>query len=116
MIRYFFIVLYLSLSNGLFAQYNMQDLTVYDCEGTLKDSESNIASPTYYTNGENYSFTICPPNAVTIVITFLEFETEPINDYLRIFNGPDTNSAFFEIIVLKNEAVRYPSLFSEFLQ
>ncbi|MEE2953882.1 MAG: gliding motility-associated C-terminal domain-containing protein [Bacteroidota bacterium] len=67
-------------------------MSVTDCEGTLKDSESNIASPTYYTNGENYSFTICPPNAVTIVITFLEFETEPINDYLRIFNGPDTNS------------------------
>lgn len=90
--RVFFLLFWLLISINVFGQYNMSDMTVTDCEGTLKDSEANAVNSTYYTNGENYSFTICPPNAVSLVITFTEFHTEPINDYLRIFNGPDTNS------------------------
>ncbi len=74
------------------AQYNMSDLTVSDCEGVLLDSESNSVSPSYYSNSENYSFTICPANAISLVIDFSSFDTEPINDYLRIFDGPDTNA------------------------
>ena len=45
-------------SNLMIAQYNMQDLTVYDCEGTLKDSESNALNPSWYSHDENFNFTI----------------------------------------------------------
>ena len=79
------------LSNIIFAQvnYNMQDLTVYECEGVLTDSESNALNPSWYSHDENLNFTICPPNAIQITITFNVFSTEPINDYLTIYDGPD---------------------------
>ena len=79
------------LSNIIFAQvnYNMQDLTVYECEGILTDSESNALNPSWYSHDENLNFTICPPNAIQITITFSVFSTEPINDYLTIYDGPD---------------------------
>ena len=67
----------------------MQDLTVYDCEGTLKDSESNALNPSWYSHDENFHFTICPTNALQITINFSVFSTEPINDYVTIYNGPD---------------------------
>ena len=73
----------------MIAQYNMQDLTVYDCEGTLKDSESNALNPSWYSHDENFNFTICPTNALQITITFTSFSTELINDYVTIYDGPD---------------------------
>ena len=65
------------LSNIIVAQvqYNMQDLTVYECEGVLKDSDSNALNPTWYSHDENFHFTICPPNALQINITFSVFPT-----------------------------------------
>ena len=85
-----YLLLYFILYGSLaIAQYNMQDLTVYDCEGTLKDTESNALNPTWYSHNENYNFTICPPNALQITITFISFSTEPINDYIIVYDGPD---------------------------
>ncbi len=66
------------------AQYSMQNLTVYDCYGTLTDSESNPIIGTYYSHNENYTFIICPPGAVTIDIIFTFIETEPNFDEIRI--------------------------------
>ena len=54
--RYFLTFMLLCLCMMSYGQYNMSNMSVTDCEGTLKDSESNVVSPTYYTNGENYSF------------------------------------------------------------
>ena len=90
-IRLFFLI---SMLCGLsvFGQYTMSTQTVTSCEGALTDSEANIVDPGYYSHNENYSFTICPPNAVSITITFTFFETEPTYDFVRIFDGPDTNS------------------------
>ena len=85
-----YLLLYCILfSNLMIAQYNMQDLTVYDCEGTLKDSESNALNPSWYSHDENFNFTICPTNALQITITFTFFSTELINDYVTIYDGPD---------------------------
>ena len=44
----------------IFAQvnYNIKDLTVYECEGILKDSESNALNPSWYSHDENFNFTI----------------------------------------------------------
>ena len=71
--RIFVVGFFLFFSFSLFAQYNMSNMSVTACEGTLKDSEANAVNSTFYTNGENYSFTICPPNAVSLIITFTEF-------------------------------------------
>ena len=87
--RNLLIILYLFLNYFMFGQYNMQNLTVYDCQGTLKDSESNGLNPSWYSHNENFNFTICPPNALQTTITFISFSTEPNNDYLTIYDGPD---------------------------
>ena len=87
--KYLLIFFCTLINNFLVAQYNMQNLTVYDCEGTLKDSESNALNPTWYSHDENFNFTICPTNALQITINFISFSTEPINDYLTIYDGPD---------------------------
>lgn len=89
--KYMLVIFCMLWSNIIVAQmqYNMQDLTVYECEGVLKDSESNALNPTWYSHDENFHFTICPPNALQITITFSVFSTEPINDYVTIYDGPD---------------------------
>ena len=73
----------------LFAQYNISNLTVFDCEGILTDSEANSNNPGWYAHNENYSFTICPAGALSIIINFSFLETEPQNDYVIIYDGPD---------------------------
>ena len=87
-------IVYLSLfffcfSNSLFAQYIMSDLTVYDCQGSLTDSEANALNGGWYDNNEDFLFTICPPGAYAVTIDFTFFLTEPINDYVMIYDGPD---------------------------
>ena len=74
--KYLLIFFCTLINNFLVAQYNMQNLTVYDCEGTLKDSESNALNPTWYSHDENFNFTICPTNALQITINFISFSTE----------------------------------------
>lgn len=74
------------------AQYSMSNQTVYDCEGTLSDSEANSQQAGWYDHNENFTFTICPNGASSIIIDFSFFNTEPINDYLLIYDGPNTTS------------------------
>ena len=87
--RYFLILVFMCFGNGVFAQYTMSNSTVFDCEGTLTDSEANTNNPGWYAHNENYSFTICPAGAISITIDFSFFETEPQNDYIIIYDGPD---------------------------
>jgi len=72
-------------------EYTMQNLTVFDCEGFLTDSELGDVPGTYDHN-ENYTFTICVPEADEITLVFAEFCTELGFDSLRIYDGPDTLS------------------------
>ena len=91
MIRnFFFLIILMFLSLSAFSQYVMSNLTVYDCEGTLTDSESNTLNPGWYSSNENYEFTICPSGAQTITITFSMFRTEVTYDYLMIHDGPNS--------------------------
>ena len=87
--RYFLILVFMCFGNGVLAQYTMSNSTVFDCEGTLTDSEANTNNPGWYAHNENYSFTICPAGAISITINFSFFETEPQNDYVIIYDGPD---------------------------
>ena len=74
------------------AQYSMSNQTVYDCEGTLSDSEANSQQSGWYDHNENFTFTICPNGASSIIIDFSFFNTEPLNDYLLIYDGPNSSS------------------------
>jgi len=87
--RFFLILVFIFFGNGVFAQYTMSNQTVFDCEGTLTDSEANTNNPGWYTHNENYSFTICPTGAISITLNFSFFETEPQNDYVMIYDGPN---------------------------
>ena len=86
-----FIILFFALCSlyVVNAQYSMSNQIVSDCEGTLTDSELNILEPGWYSHDENFNFTICPSNALSIIINFTSFLTEPINDYVIIYDGPD---------------------------
>ena len=87
--KYFLLFVFICFGNGVFAQYTMSSLTVFDCEGTLTDSEANTSNAGWYAHNENYSFTICPAGALSITINFSFFETEIQNDYVIIYDGPD---------------------------
>lgn len=78
--------------SGTLPQFFMNDTTVNDCSGMLMDSDMGTPSINYDHN-ENYTFTICVPQATSISISFSSFCTENTYDYLRFFDGPDTNSA-----------------------
>jgi len=62
--KYFLIFCFMCFGNGVFAQYTMSNITVFDCEGTLTDSEANTNNQGWYAHNENYSFTICPVGAI----------------------------------------------------
>jgi hypothetical protein len=85
----YLLVIFLFFNKFLFSQYLMSNLTVYDCEGTLTDSEANPLTTGWYANNEDFSFTICPNGAYAITIDFTFFLTEPINDYIMIYDGPN---------------------------
>lgn len=83
----FFILIICSFST--FAQYSMSNQTVTDCIGSLSDSEANTQQAGWYDHNENFVFTICPNGAASIIINFSFFNTEPINDYVIIYDGPN---------------------------
>lgn len=87
--RYYLLLLNLIFLQESFAQYTMSNQTVYSCQGTLTDSEANTQNSGWYDHNENYSFTICPVGVLSITINFSMFSTEPINDYVIIYDGPD---------------------------
>ena len=90
--RLIFLFISLALSYIVNAQYTMSNQTVDDCFGTLSDSEANTQQAGWYDHNENYTFTICPNGAASIIIDFSFFNTEPINDYLLIYDGPNISS------------------------
>lgn len=87
--RNLFVFIIFCISHSLYAQYTMTNNTVYDCQGTLTDSEANSVNPGWYDHNEDFFFTICPNGALSITISFDFFETEPVNDYIIIYDGPD---------------------------
>lgn len=61
------------------------------CSDTLFDIGGGPLK-NYYDN-EDYTYTIAPPNAQSITVTFSSFDLEANYDYLYIYNGPSTASA-----------------------
>ena len=76
--RLILLIFFISYSFTVNAQYSMSNQTVYDCTGTLTDSEANTLNPGWYTNNESYAFTICPQGALSFTVTFSFFKIRPI--------------------------------------
>ena len=77
--------------------YEMQTLVVDDCEGYLFDSQVGGSGgggdfPSGYGHNERLTFTICVPDVEKIVMSFTFLDTEPDNDYIEFYDGPNTNS------------------------
>ncbi|TVR81671.1 MAG: hypothetical protein EA412_02575 [Chitinophagaceae bacterium] len=74
--------------------YQMNNAQVDDCYGFFTDSQAgdDPNCPECYDHNENYTFTICVPDGDTIVMDFINFQTEAVFDTIRFFDGPDTNS------------------------
>ena len=98
--RLIFFILIFSFSFSVNAQYSMSNQTVTDCFGTLSDSEDNTQQPGWYDHNENYTFTICPNGAASIIIDFSFFNTEPINDYLMIMMAQILLFQFWQVLFL----------------
>lgn len=78
--------------NGFGQSYNMPtsgSLTITDCTGDLYDSGGPNESAGLVSNS---IATISIPNAISIYISFLEFDFENGFDFISIYDGPDINS------------------------
>ncbi len=75
-------------------EYTFEDNLVEDCKGFLSDSDLGNAEETvvFYEHNEDYTFSICPPGADVITITFQHFCTEASDDVLSFYDGPDTSA------------------------
>ena len=91
------IALFLHLTGFLSAQYVMQNALVFDCEGTLTDSEEGPSSG-QYDHEEDYLFTVCVEGASEITVNFDFFATEATYDVLTIYDGPDINSPVIAVL------------------
>lgn len=64
--------------------------TIEGCNGELFDSGGEDG---VYALNSNGIITIAPPGAISVAVTFTEFQYEDGFDFLNIYDGPDTSSA-----------------------
>ncbi|MCF8278176.1 MAG: gliding motility-associated C-terminal domain-containing protein [Flavobacteriales bacterium] len=67
------------------------DITTDDCEGYFTDSNGGQNGEDY-AHGEDYTFTICVPNAISIEMTFFQFCSEAGFDIITFYDGPNMNA------------------------
>lgn len=60
-----------------------------NCNGVIYDDGGPDMQ---YSNNADFTVTIAPPNVDFVTLTFLKFQTQPITDVLRIYDGPDVNA------------------------
>ncbi|RMG83440.1 MAG: hypothetical protein D6707_01080, partial [Bacteroidetes bacterium] len=60
-----------------------------ECSGKFYDSGGGTAN---YSNYEDWTYTIAPPGAANITVTFNSFDIESGYDYLYIYDGPSSSS------------------------
>ena len=66
-------------------------MDVDDCEGYFTDSGAGLNGEDYG-HGEDFTFTICVPNAISIEMTFFEFCSETGYDFITFYDGSNVNS------------------------
>ena len=74
--------------------HKMGNKRVFDCRGKLTDSESNTVNSNWYSSNEDLIFTVSVGGASSILIKFLSsFDIESNADFLKIYDGKDTNAS-----------------------
>ena len=63
------------------------DETTTACTGKFTDTGGELGM---YRKNEDYTFTIAPPNATQLTLTFSAFDLENNYDYMYIYDGPTT--------------------------
>lgn len=77
--------------------YKMGNNKVYDCRAKLTDSEANTVNSKWYSSNEDLIFTVCVTGASKINVTFTNgFDIESKADFLKIYDGKDTNSSLLK--------------------
>jgi len=92
-------VMLLFTSFQIFAQttYKMSNKHVFDCRGKLTDSEANKVNSNWYASNEDLIFTVSVGGASSILIKFLStFDIESNADFLKIYDGKDTNATLLK--------------------
>jgi spore germination protein YaaH len=74
---------------------NLSTCSVLPCTDTIYDMGGQFGN---YHNSEDYTFTISPPNASSVTLSFLEFSLETTNDYLKVYNGTTTASPLLQTL------------------
>ena len=79
---------------NIYAQsYAISNSTVNDCFASFTDSDAgNSVSPSFYGHNEDYTFSICPNGADSIVLSFASFCSELNLDFITFYDGPDLSS------------------------
>ncbi|MEJ6695683.1 MAG: gliding motility-associated C-terminal domain-containing protein [Chitinophagales bacterium] len=73
--------------------YSISNATVNDCFANFTDSDAgNSVSPSFYGHNEDYTFSICPNGADSIVLSFASFCSELNLDFITFYDGPDLSS------------------------
>jgi len=66
------------------------DINTDNCEGYFTDSNGGLNGDDY-AHGEDFTMTICVPNAISIEMTFFEFCSETGYDVMTFYDGPNVN-------------------------
>ena len=93
-LRYMVVCLVLAWTINVPAQsYSISNATVNDCYADFTDSdEGNSVMPSFYGHNEDYTFSICPSGADSIVLSFASFCSELNLDVISFYDGPDLTS------------------------
>lgn len=94
----FIFILFPSLnSTAQTTTYEMGNNKVYDCRGKLTDSEANTVNSNWYASNEDFIFTVCVTGSSRIDVSFTgSFDIESKADFLKVYNGKDTNVALIK--------------------
>lgn len=85
----------LGYDDGYLELWNEIETYLTDCyEQPCSGSFHDIGGGPYknYYDDENYTFTIAPPNAVSLDVSFSSFDVEQGFDYLYIYDGANTSA------------------------
>ncbi|HIF14747.1 MAG TPA: hypothetical protein EYQ86_05270, partial [Bacteroidetes bacterium] len=93
--KLFFLLIFISqfLNNATGQNsYYMSNNYVKDCKAFFYDSDNHPINSGEYGHNEDFIFTICPENVISIDLIFSSFCTESGLDIMNIYAGSDTSA------------------------
>lgn len=79
--------------NSFGQSYAISNATVSDCFADFTDSNAGDAvTPSFYGHNEDFTFSICPSGADSVILSFASFCSEVNLDVITFYDGPNTAS------------------------